>query len=288
MIAASGETHQSGLPTLELGVSGVLMFELTVYTTLTDLHSGHFGNFAPSAVFALAELLSGLKHADGSVAVAGFYDQVAPLSLREQRAIAAVPRIEAELRARFGIARPEIDGKLLQELINLPTLNVRGIKSGFTGNEARNIVPRLATADFDVRLVKGMDPDATYASILAHVERQGWCILDHEPDRDELLAHPRILKAVKHASFPAARTSLDSPLVTQIVQAVERAVSEPLVLMPTDGGSLPLYLFEQLGITFVALPTSNFDCNQHTSDENLHLKYFFQAIDIFASVMRWA
>jgi len=287
MISASGERHQSGRPTVEFGIRGILMFDLTVYTSTVALHSGHFGNFAPSAAFQLAHLLASMKGSDGEVLIDGFSDEVAPLSTSELRAIRQIPTVEEKVRQQFGIARAETEGRLLQELINLPTLNVRGIRSGFVGDEARNIVPNVAMADFDVRLVRSMDPDRTLASIAAHIERQGWTVLDHEPSREELLAHGRVVRVRKRSGFPAARTPLDSPVAGRVVKALEQAVDEPLVVMPTEGGSLPMCLFEQASLPFVGLPTSNFDCNQHTNDENVQLKYLFEAVDIFASLFLW-
>lgn len=284
LISASGETHQSGLPTVEFGVRGILQVEMTAYTSTVELHSGHFGNFAPSAAFRLAELLTSMKDRDGRVLIPGFYEQVVPLTASELAAIAAIPAIEERIRHEFGIQRPDGAGASLQRLVNQPTLNVRGLQGGYVGEAARNIVPRTATADFDIRLVKGMDPDRTFASLIAHVESQGWTVLDHEPTREELLAHERVIRIVKRAGFPATRTPLDSPVAQQVVRAVTRAVEEPVVIMPSEGGSLPLYLFEQIGIPFVGLPTSNFDCNQHTADENLQLKYLFQGVDLFASL----
>lgn len=288
MISASGECHQSGRPTVQLGVRGILMFDLTVYTATTAMHSGHFGNFAPSAAFALAHLMASLKGPDGAVLVPGFYDQVTPLSASERQAIAQVPPVEEQVCRQFGIYQPDGGGRTLQELINLPTLNVRGMRSGFVGEEARNIIPHTAVADCDIRLVDAMDPDQTLATIRRHIEQQGWTVIDHEPGREELLEHPRLVRLRRRAGFPATRTPLDSPLAVHLIRAVERAVAEPLVVMPTEGGSLPMHLFAQAGLPFVGLPTSNFDCNQHTDDENLQLKYLFEAVDIFAALMRWS
>ncbi|HYF76625.1 MAG TPA: M20/M25/M40 family metallo-hydrolase [Symbiobacteriaceae bacterium] len=287
MISASGERHQSGRPTVEFGIRGILMFDLTVYTGTVALHSGHFGNFAPSAAFQLAHLLASLKRQDGGVQIEGFYDEVTPLSESELNAIRQIPAVEEQVRRQFGLARAEVEGRSLQELINLPTLNVRGVRSGFVGDEARNIIPNTATADFDVRLVRSMDPDRTLATIAAHIERQGWTVLDREPSRAELLAHGRVVRLRKRSGFPATRTPLDSPVAGQVVKALQRAADEPLVVMPTEGGSLPMCLFEQIGLPFVGLPTSNFDCNQHTDDENLQLEYLFEAVDLFASLFRW-
>lgn len=287
MISASGERHQSGRPTVEFGIRGILMFDLTVYTASVAMHSGHFGHFAPSAVFQLSHLLASMKGRDGRVLIEGFCDEVEPLSASEQQAIRQIPSVEERVRRQFGIARAEVEGKRLQELINLPTLNVRGVRSGFVGEEARNIIPNVALADCDVRLVRAMDPDRTLACVAAHIELQGWTVLAHEPSREELLAHGPVVRLRKRSGFPAARTPLDSPIAGRLVAALERAAQEPLVVMPSEGGSLPMCLFEQIGLPFVGLPTSNFDCNQHTDDENLQLKYLFEAVDLFASLFRW-
>jgi acetylornithine deacetylase/succinyl-diaminopimelate desuccinylase-like protein len=284
VISASGETHQSGLPTVELGVRGMLQFDLEVYTTTVDMHSGHFGNFAPNAVFQLAELLSSLKGASGRVQVSGFYDGVVPLSDSEVDAIQAIPHIEDNIQRQFGIATPEVSGRTLQELINLPTLNVRGMSGGYVGESARNLIPSQATAEFDVRLVKGMDPSKTLRQIEAHITEQGWFVLDREPSHDERIMSRKIVKLTRKAAFPATRTPLDSPVAAMVVRAVKRAVGDNIVVMPTEGGSLPLYLFEQMGMPMIGLPTSNFDCNQHTHDENLSLDHFFRAIEIFTSL----
>jgi acetylornithine deacetylase/succinyl-diaminopimelate desuccinylase-like protein len=287
MIQACGERHQSGRPTVTLGIRGILMFDLTVYTSAVALHSGHFGNFAPSAAFRLAHLLATMKGADGRITIDGFYDDVIPLTDGEQAAIRRIPRVEAAVCRQFGIARPEVDGPLLQELINQPTLNVRGIRSGFVGEEARNIVPNTAVADFDVRLVKGMDPDRTLACIVAHIRRQGWYVVEREPSLAELQAHPLVVRVRKRAGFPAVRTPLESPVAARVVAAAEGAGVGPLVVMPTEGGSLAMHLFEGIGIPFAGLPPSNFDCNQHTDDENLQLDHLFAAVDMFAALFRW-
>lgn len=284
LISCSGETHQSGLPTIEFGVRGILQFDLTAYTSTVELHSGHFGNFGPNAAFRLAELLTAMKDRDGRVLIPGFYDQVVPLTAAELEAIDRIPRIEGRIQSEFGIARPDGSGAILQRLVNQPTLNVRGLTAGYVGEAGRNIIPRTALAEFDVRLVKGMEPEATLAAIVAHIEAQGWTVLLHQPSREELLAHERVIHLNRRAGFPSTRTPLDSPVAQMVVRAVARAVDQPVVVMPSEGGSLPLYLFEQIGIPFVGLPTSNFDCNQHTADENLQLGYLFQAIDLFGSL----
>jgi acetylornithine deacetylase/succinyl-diaminopimelate desuccinylase-like protein len=284
VISASGETHQSGLPTIELGFRGILQFNITAYTGVADLHSGHFGNFLPNAAFQLSSLVSSMKNEGGKVSIKGFYNQVVPLSDMEKNIIRGIPSIEAEISHRFGIAKAEIEGMALQELINLPTLNVRGISGGYVGHAARNIIPSHAVAELDIRLVKGMEPELTYDLIKKHIISQGWSVMEHTPTIEQLRQLGKIAKIEKNAGFPATRTNLQSREAEFVVAAVKKVFGEEIVIMPSEGGSLPLYIFEEHGTPVIGLPTSNFDCNQHTHDENLRVDYFYRAIETFSSL----
>ena len=128
--------------------------EITVYGPTRPLHSGHYGNWAPNPAMRLAELLATMKDQDGQVLIEGFYDDVVPLSGTERRALAASPTNEQELMREMGFSSTEGGGKRLEELINLPSLNLRGLESGFIGAQARTIVPDRALASLDMRLVK--------------------------------------------------------------------------------------------------------------------------------------
>jgi acetylornithine deacetylase/succinyl-diaminopimelate desuccinylase-like protein len=287
MISASGETHQSGLPTLAFGERGIVIFSLKTHTAVADMHSGHFGNYTPNAALRLAELLSTMKDDQGRVTMEGFYDDVPALTAKEQIAIQKIPQVEKSINEKFGIIAPEYKGLSLQQLINLPTLNVRGMRAGYMDSEARNIIPSHAEAEIDVRLVKGMQPDKVLQSIRNHITHLGWTVLDHTPSKEELLRYQQIVVMEVKASFPAAKTSLEEPISAELIAHVTHATGLPLVIEPTDGGSLPLYLFENAGIPIVASPLSNSDCNQHTADENLLISHFFRGIKIFTSVLLW-
>ncbi|MDX1390352.1 MAG: M20/M25/M40 family metallo-hydrolase, partial [Acidobacteriota bacterium] len=160
MIFADGPVHQSGRPTVVFGTRGIVTLTLTVYGPVRPLHSGHYGNWAPNPAEKLARLLASMSDPSGRVLVEGFYDDVLPLSESERAALARIPRVEEALMDDLLVGRPEGDGLTLQELINLPSLNVRGMASGWVGEEARTIVPATATAEIDLRLVKGIEPQA--------------------------------------------------------------------------------------------------------------------------------
>lgn len=287
IITADGPVHQSGRPTLFFGNRGILTLELTVYGPTENLHSGHYGNWAPNPAMRLAQLLASMKDESGRVTIAGFYDDVVPLTAAEQQALAAIPAVEAQVQDRFSIAEPEGNGQRLEETITLPSLNVRGLRSGYVGAEATTIIPRTATAAIDVRLVKGNDHQRQFEKIVAHIRGQGWQVVEREPSAEERRRYGRLVRVEKLEGYNAVRTPMDLPLAAQLARAVERASGQTVVKLPTLGGSGPLHYFDALGLPSVGVPIVNFDNNQHGPDENLRLGHFSQGIDLFASIYLW-
>jgi acetylornithine deacetylase/succinyl-diaminopimelate desuccinylase-like protein len=112
-------------------------------------------------------------------------------------------------------------------------------------------------------------------------------VLDHDPTDEERLKYPKIAKVIiPSGSYNAQRTPLDLPIVQKIKKAVQATISEPLVLQPTLGGSLPLFLFEKyLQSSTVTVPLANHDNNQHAENENLRLFNLWAGIESMASIM---
>lgn len=286
-IFADGPVHQSRRPQIVFGVRGTLGFQLTVYGPTRPLHSGHYGNWAPNPGVLLAHLITSMRDADGRVLIDGFYEGVRPVSEAERRAIAAVPPVEDGLRAELGLAATEAGNAPLLERLMLPALNVQGIEMARVGAGAANVIPTAATAAFGVRLV----PDQTIAGIeqavRAHLRRQGWHVVESEPDSATRATHPRIVRATFGAGgYPAQRTPLEAPAAQAIVRALEPALDQPLILVPTSGGSLPLVHFVRvLGAPLISLPTVNHDNNQHGANENLRLQNLWDAIETFGVLL---
>lgn len=284
-IFADGPVHQSRRPQLVFGVRGTQGFQLTVYGPLRPLHSGHYGNWAPNPGVLLAELITSMRDADGRVLVPGFYDEVRPISEAERRAIAAVPPADEQLRAELGLAASEAGNAPLLERLMLPALNVQGIEMARVGAGAANVIPVSATAAFGVRLVPEMTPARVREAVLAHLRREGWHVVESEPDSTTRLRYPRIVRATFSPGYPAQRTALDAPVARAMIRALEPALDQPLLLVPTSGGSLPLYHFtEVLNVPVVSLPTVNHDNNQHGANENLRLADFRRGIEVFAAL----
>jgi acetylornithine deacetylase/succinyl-diaminopimelate desuccinylase-like protein len=277
-----GPTHQSRRPQLVFGVRGVVDFEITVYGAVKELHSGHYGNFAPNPALRLSHLLASMKDERGNVLVKGFEDSVEPLSELEQQAIENLPDFDAQLREEFQFAESEGSPQTYWERLSHPSLNIRGMASSRVGKEATNTVPASATAAIDVRLVKGNDPKQMVNLIVKHIEARGYHVVDEDPDPAARRKYPLIAKVTRGPGYPAARTPMDNPLARQVQGAMRAVTGDSLLLVPSMGGSLTLHVLPD---PFVIVPTVNHDNNQHSSDENLRIANLWYAVDVVSVIL---
>jgi acetylornithine deacetylase/succinyl-diaminopimelate desuccinylase-like protein len=286
-IICDGPVHQSGRKEVVFGARGDQNVDLTVYGPKRPLHSGHYGNWAPNPAMVLARLLASMKDETGHVLIRGWYDGVEPLGAAELKAIAEAPAYDDQVRAELGLARTEGNGKSLMELINQPSLNINGFSSGDVGALARNVIPTTATAVLDLRLVKGNDHARQVQHLIDHIARQGFFVIDHEPTDAERNEHGLIAKVVARAGgYNAERTRLDLPISMAVIAAVQSTSQDPIVKMPTSGGSLPLKIItERLPTVTISVPIANYDNNQHAENENLRLQNLWDGIETLAAVM---
>jgi len=284
LITADGPVHQSGRPLVFFGNRGDIGLDITVYGPVRALHSGHYGNWAPNPAMELSRLLAAMKDADGHVLIEGYYDDVTPLTDADKKAIAELPDNDTELESELGIARPEGGGKKLVELLQEPSLNVRGLRSAYVGDQAQNVVPDRAEASLDARLVKGEDPQKKFDQIAGFVRKQGYFLIDREPTMEERHAHPLIAKIVNEGGYRASRTPMDLAVSKKVVEVVEAAAG-PAVKMPTLGGTAPMFIFEDLGLPVIGVPIVNADNHQHSSDENLRLGNLWRGMEIYGAIL---
>ena len=286
-IICDGPVHQSGRKQVVFGVRGDQNVDVTVYGAKRPLHSGHYGNWAPNPGMLLAHLLSSMKDDAGRVTIAGWYEGVEPLGEEERRAIAEAPAYDDELRTQLGFARAEGSGKSLLELINQPSLNINGMSSGDVGALARNVIPTTATAVLDLRLVKGNDYRRQAQLLQEHIRKQGFYIIDRDPSDDERKQHPLIAKVIiRSGGYNAERTRMDLPISLATVTSVQSTSAQPIVRLPTAGGSLPLSIItDHLRTVTMTVPIANYDNNQHAENENLRLQNLWDGIETMAAVM---
>ena len=286
-IVCDGPVHQSGRKQVVFGVRGDVNADLTVYGANRPLHSGHYGNWSPNPAMTLAQLLASMKDDRGNIIVKGWADDVLPLGPVELKALSEAPKYDDEIKRQLGISYTEGGGKSLLELINLPSLNINGFKSGDVGDLARNVIPTTATAVLDLRLVKGNDHIKQVEKLRSHIRSKGFHVIDRDPTAEERLKYPLIAKfTVRSGGYNAERTRMDLPISLAVMDAVQAASTEPIVKMPSLGGSLPLSIIsETLNMPTITVPIANYDNNQHAENENIRLQNLWDGIEIFASLM---
>ena len=285
-LICDGPVHQSRRMQVFFGARGETDVEVTVYGPARALHSGHYGNWAPNPALRLARLVAGLRDEDGRILVPGFYDDVRPATGAERQAAATAPDVEAALRREVALAATEAGGARLAERILLPALNVRGLESGHVGAAAVNAIPTEAHASIDIRLVPDQTPATVREKVESHLRAQGYTVVHDAPDLEARRTQPRIVRLVWGAGYPAARTAMDLPVSRALVRALEAGLGAPVVRLPTLGGSVPMYLFQQkTGSPVIGLPIANHDDNQHAANENLRLQNLWDGIEAYAAVL---
>jgi acetylornithine deacetylase/succinyl-diaminopimelate desuccinylase-like protein len=257
---------------------------LTMYGPVVPLHSGHYGNWAPNPAMRLAQLLATMKGTGGEVLVAGWEDDVVPFGPEEREAWARYPHDDEQRRRQLQLGSLDGGGASRMELIARPSLNVRGMQSLYTGAQSRTLIPDIAVAELDLRLVAGNDPRRQVEKLIRHIERQGYAVVREEPDSAMRTNTARLVRVRAGEGYPAGRTPLSNPAARALITALSGAgLGEPVV-SPTMGGSGPAYVFTDiLRAPFVALPTVNHDNNQHAENENIRLGNLFRAVEILAA-----
>ena len=167
-VVCDTEMFAPELPTICVGLRGLVYGELLVEGASHDLHSGVYGGAAPNPMQAIAEIICALKDRDGRIQIPGFYDRVTPPAEKERAAWASLPfdereYLEKEIGARALVGEPGVP--LFERVWARPTFEVHGIRGGFTGEGAKTVIPARALAKISLRLVADQRPDESVAQL---------------------------------------------------------------------------------------------------------------------------
>lgn len=271
LLIGDGPMHFSGEPTVVYGCRGITSLTLTTYGPVRPQHSGHFGNYAPNPNFQLAEILSGMKDHSGRVTLPGYYDGI-ELSTADQEVLKSVPDDIQRIHADLQISVPDQVGSYYQEALQYPSLNIRGIASGWVGEEARTIVPATATAELDLRLVVESDGNRLKRLVKEHIKRLGYEITDTIPNAEMRASGKKWVTISETGVTKAFRTPLDHPFGKHLVTVLNSEFGKEVVQIRTSGGTVPIAPFvNALKIPALILPMVNADNNQHSPNENLRI-----------------
>jgi acetylornithine deacetylase/succinyl-diaminopimelate desuccinylase-like protein len=271
-IICDTEMFAPELPTICVGLRGLVYCELHVEGANHDLHSGVYGGAAPNPFMAVAEILCALKDREGRIRIPGFYDRVVPPSAKEREAWSRLPfdekeYTEKEMGAKALVGEPEIP--LFERLWARPTLEVHGIRGGFTGEGAKTVIPARAVAKISARLVADQRPDEAAGQLKAAVAA----------------AKPKGVTAelkVLHSAAPSL-TNPDNRYIQASAEAMKQVFGKDTVYI-RSGGSIPIVgLFDRyLGIPSVMMGFGLPDDNLHAPNEKLHLPNFYRGIEAVA------
>ncbi|WP_350287784.1 M20/M25/M40 family metallo-hydrolase [uncultured Croceitalea sp.] len=285
LVINDGPMHSSEKPTVVYGCRGITTLSLTTYGPAKPQHSGHYGNYAPNPGFQLAQLLATMKDTEGRVTIKGYYDGIA-LDGATQEILQSVPDSDAAITQKLQFKSAEKVGAFYQESLQYPSLNIRGLGSGWIGKQARTIVPESATAELDLRLVPETDGKRLKQLVKKHIANQGFTVLDHSPSKEERLSLDRIVTVTEGSVTDAFRTSLTNEYGQFLVKMLGQAFNDDVVQIRIMGGTVPIAPFiNELQIPAFIVPVVNPDNNQHSPDENLKIGQLAYGIKTFYQLL---
>jgi acetylornithine deacetylase/succinyl-diaminopimelate desuccinylase-like protein len=268
-VVSDTEMFAPDLPTLCVGLRGMIYTEIEVRGAATDLHSGMYGGAAPNPFVALAQIISKLKSEDGRVLVPGFYNKVARPTADELKAWKALPFDEEHYR-RTEVGSRELTGEpgysVLERTWARPTLDVHGMPGGFIGAGAKTVIPAKAVAKVSMRLVPDQTPAESFAAYKAYVES----IVPKGVEVEVRLIH----------SGDPIVVSTDNPYVKAATDAMHTVFGKETVFV-RGGGSIPIVgdFVRELKIPTLLMGFGLPDDNLHAPNEKFHLANFHRGIE---------
>jgi acetylornithine deacetylase/succinyl-diaminopimelate desuccinylase-like protein len=257
-LVSDTEMFAPDLPTLCVGLRGMIYTELEVKGAKTDLHSGMYGGAAPNPFFALAHIIARLKDENERILIPRFYDDVQAPSTEELEAWKSLPFDEEHYR-KTEVGSKTLVGEegfsVLERTWARPTLEVHGIPGGFTGAGAKTVIPAKALAKVSMRLVPNMTPAKAFQQYKSYVEK---------------IAPKGVDVSVR--------------LNNKYIQASTRAMHEVWgkdTVFIRSGGSIPIVgdFDKHLGLPSVMMGFGLPDDNLHAPNEKFNLKNFRLGIE---------
>ncbi len=271
-LVSDTELFADGVPTLCIGLRGLMYLEVEARGPARDLHSGMYGGAAPNAVYGLIELLAKAKDADGRIQIPGIYDDVAEPDPAEVESWERLPFSEEEfLRDEVGSTAltGEPDQSVLARVWARPTFEVHGIAGGFASAGAKTVIPAKAVAKVSLRLVPNQDPQ----KVLAAVKK--W-IAENTPRG--IATEVRVLSAGR-----AIVVNPNHPAIDVAAEAFSEMLGQKTVFV-RSGGSIPIVgdFAKHLGIPTVLMGFGLPDDGLHSPNEKYRISNYYQGIETIA------
>lgn len=267
-----GYKNADGRPQVSLGVKGMCYVELTCRGANTDLHSANAA-IIENPAWRLNWALSTLKTSDEKIQIEGFYDSVASLTAEDHEVLEKMIYSEESTLESLGLKSFLLDLSglpLKEKLIFQSTCTICGIESGYTGEGSKTVLPSVARAKIDFRLVPDQDPQVILQLLRTHLDKHGFSDIEIQ---SYTLEHP-------------ARTEIVNPLATSVRETCKEVYGIEPTLMPMSPGTGPMYvLCQSIGVPAVSVGVGNFQSNNHAPNENVLVEDYIQGIKHIAAIM---
>ena len=260
--------YAPGVPTLCIGLRGLVYLEVEASGPARDLHSGLYGGAAPNPVFGLIELLARVKNPRGEIKIPGIYDDVDPPAPAEKESWERLPFKERDfLKKEVGSTKLSGESKysVLERLWARPTFEVHGIAGGFTGAGSKTVIPSRATAKVSFRLVPHQDPDKLIESFRQFVKK-------YAPRGIQI--EVRVL-----SSSPGLVVSPNHPAIEVAARAMSEMFQQPTVFV-RNGASIPIVgdFATHLKIPTILMGFGLPDDGLHSPNEKYSLENYYKGI----------
>jgi acetylornithine deacetylase/succinyl-diaminopimelate desuccinylase-like protein len=263
------ELFAPDLPTLCVGLRGLVYTEIEAVGAKTDLHSGMYGGAAPNPFFALIEIISKLKDSKGHVLIPGFYSKVKTPTTAELKAWKKLPFNDEHYR-KTEVGSTVLTGEpgfsVLYRTWARPTLEVHGMPGGFTAPGAKTVIPAKASAKVSMRLVPNQDPDEILKRYSSYVKK---------------LTPKGVQTKVKlWSKGRACVVGTNNKYIKAATEALRDVFNKETVFI-RSGGSIPIVTDFQdvLKIPSVMMGFGLPDDNLHAPNEKFHIPNFHRGVE---------
>lgn len=263
-------------PQIFNALRGIISFELRIITSRSDMHSGIYGNRVYNPAQILAYVISSMKNNEnGVIQIPGFYDEIIPpLKEEYEDLVKHADTGESIMKRSSALSLPVVWGpfpglpndiplSLTSKL--LPSIDVNGVYSGYTGEGEKTIIPSSATAKFSCRIVAGQKAD----TIIKLVKQ---FIAEHIPKGV-------LFELNVQSKSEAFYTSIEHQWMKKTSDILQKVFGNEATFNRA-GGSIPVAeIFQRVFMKPVILTGFTLpDENLHAPNENFDEKMFWKGI----------
>lgn len=269
VVSSDAAMHESGRPTIMLGLKACYDVIFEIRTAVRDVHSMH-GATLPNAAWRMVELLKSMRSPEGRILIDGFYDDVLLPTEGQLKLLDTIPDAEEDIKKELGVAGFELGHMSGTRNFNYntvfePTCNINSLKAGHLGDGNNNVIPGCARVRLDMRLVPNQTPEKVSHLMRAHLKKHGF---------DDVKIIEEGTEGI------ACRAPVEHPFVQATIKGVEKVWNEPAVIWPNLGGSGPASAFWlSMGKHFILIPYAAYDQHEHGPNENFRISDFKRGIE---------